>query len=247
LFEKYNHPPEVSGPLSAGPEPQGTPTPPEGQLNPNPNISANPEDEPTPSDQEDEADKAAETDTGDQGDEADASDENTPPDQAVDQPVEMTPEIDGGFAQLARERVARHPLRYYFLLPVRRAFSLWFDTHSQYYPFEGELLPFEDLDYDIHQQFWLPLFAILTLIYTSLGIAGGWFLWEWRELEARQWVLLTALMIFLRIGFFATLENPEPRYVVEVFPFLSILGGIALAHFPIQIRDGRILFEKRVR
>jgi hypothetical protein len=35
-------------------------------------------------------------------------------------------------------------------------------------------------------------------------------------------------MIFLRFGFFATLENPEPRYVVEVFPFLSILGGIAL-------------------
>ena len=71
-------------------------------------------------------------------------------------------------------------------------------------------------------------FAVLTLIYTLLGIAGGWFLWQWRELEARQWVLLAALMIFLRIGFFATMENPEPRYVVEVFPFLSILGGIAL-------------------
>ena len=159
----------------------------------------------------------------------------------------MTPEIDAGFAQIAKERVARHPLRYYFLLPVRRAFSLWFDTHSQYYPFEGELLPFEDLDYDIHQQFWLPLFAILTLIYTLLGIAGGWFLWEWRQLATRQWVLLAALMIFLRIGFFATLENPEPRYVVEVFPFLSILGGIALAHFPIQIRGGRILLQKRGR
>jgi hypothetical protein len=35
-------------------------------------------------------------------------------------------------------------------------------------------------------------------------------------------------MIFFRIGFFSTLENPEPRYVVEVFPFLSVLGGIAL-------------------
>jgi hypothetical protein len=29
----------------------------------------------------------------------------------------------------------------------------------------------------------------------------------------------------LRVGFFATLENPEPRYVVEVFPFLIILAG----------------------
>jgi len=54
-------------------------------------------------------------------------------------------------------------------------------------------------------------------------------------------------MIFLRIGFFATLENPEPRYVVEVFPFLSILGGIALTRFGIQIRGGRISFQNRVR
>jgi hypothetical protein len=32
-------------------------------------------------------------------------------------------------------------------------------------------------------------------------------------------------LIFLRVGFFATLENPEPRYVVEIFPFLIILAG----------------------
>jgi hypothetical protein len=253
LFAKYNHPPETPGQVSAEPEPQETPTASEGQPSPSPDTSAKTEDQSALKDQGDEAsaadkaDEADESDQGDQGDEADASDENSTPDQGADQPVEMTPEIDAGFAQIAKERVAHHPLRYYFLLPVRRAFSLWFDTHSQYWPFEGELLPFEDLDYDIHQQFWLPLFAILTLIYTLLGIAGGWFLWEWHRLATRQWVLLAALMIFLRIGFFATLENPEPRYVVEVFPFLSILGGIALAHFPIQIRGGRILFEKRVR
>jgi hypothetical protein len=35
------------------------------------------------------------------------------------------------------------------------------------------------------------------------------------------------LLVALRLGFFATLENPEPRYVVELFPFLMILGGIA--------------------
>jgi len=52
--------------------------------------------------------------------------------------------------------------------------------------------------------------------------AGG-FLWQARDLITRQWVLLATLMIFLRLGFFATLENPEPRYVVEIFPLLSIL------------------------
>jgi hypothetical protein len=231
LFEKYNHPPEVPEPDRAEPEPEETP-----------DASAKTEEEPAASDQGNEPDEA---DNTNQDEEADSGDENTSPDQAVDQPVEMTPEIDVGFAQIAQERITRHPVHYYFLLPLRRAVFLWFNTHSQYYPFEGELLPFEDLDYDIHQQFWLPLFAVLTLIYTLVGIAGGWFLWQWRALESRQWVLLAALMIFLRIAFFATLENPEPRYVVEVFPFLSILGGIALTRFPVQIRNGKIYFLNR--
>ena len=141
----------------------------------------------------------------------------------------MTPDIDAGFAQIARERIAHHPFRYYVWLPLKRAHTLWFDTHSQYYPFEGELLPLDDLDYDIHQQYWLPLFAVLTLIYSLLGILGGYFLWQTRDFNSRLWVLLAALMILIRVGFFATLENPESRYVVEAFPFLAILGGIALA------------------
>lgn len=217
LLEKYNHPPEEQN--AAEPGAGTTPTPGEDQSNLDEESgSGNSNDESEQSDQGDE---------GDQGDEADQGDENASADEATNQPVEMTPEIDAGFAQIASERIARHPLRYYLWLPAKRAFSIWFDTHSQYYPFEGELLPLDDLDYDIHQQFWLPLFAVLTLIYTLLGIAGGWFLWQTRKFEARRWVLLAALMIFLRLGFFATLENPEPRYVVEVFPFLSILGAIA--------------------
>lgn len=168
-------------------------------------------------------------DEDDQSDEEDKTDENAPADQASDQSVEMTREIDAGFAQLARERIAHHPFRYYVWLPLKRARTLWFDTHSQYYPFEGELLPLEDLDYTIHQQYWLPLFAFLTLLYSLLGIWGAYFLTQTRNFNAQLAVLLAALMVLIRVGFFATLENPEPRYVVEVFPFLAILGGIALA------------------
>ena len=176
-----------------------------------------------------------ESEEGDLRDEVRKGDESTAEDHVPAQPVEMTPEIDAGFAQIARERIARHPFRYFLLLPVKRALSLWFDTHSQYYPFEGELLPLGDLDHDIHQQVWLPLFAGLTFFYTLLGIAGGLALWQTRDFMSRQWLLLASLMIFLRLGFFSTLENPEPRYVVELFPFLSILGGIALTRILIQI------------
>jgi hypothetical protein len=144
----------------------------------------------------------------------------------------MTPEIDAGFAQLARERIARHPIRYYVWLPLKRAHTMWFDTHSQYWPFEGTLLPLEDLDYEQHQQLWLPLFAGLTAVFTLFGLAGGWLLLSSGKSAARRWLLLTALAILLRLILFSSMENPEPRYLVEFFPFLSVLGGIAIARAP---------------
>lgn len=232
LLDKYNHPPDAQPPESSDAQSQAAPpptvdNPADEQGNVNDNSSDNSNDnrnEDNSGTQKDEDD----ADSGDEGDQKDPADEQSNSDQASTQAVQMTPEIDTGFAQIAAERKARHPIRYYLFLPFKRGLSLWFDTHSQYYPFEGELLPLGDLDYDIHQQYWLPLFAFLTFAYTWLGVTGGWFLWSSGSFVARRWWLLAALMIFLRIGFFATLENPEPRYVVEVFPFLSALGGIAI-------------------
>ena len=162
-------------------------------------------------------------------DSEDEPEEQEEPAQPEEVNVELTPEIDAGFAQIGQERRARSPFRYYVVLPLKRMRTLWFDTHSQYYPFDGELLPLKDLDYDIHQQYWLPLFAGLTFIYSLLGVIGGWLLWRSRDPNARRWLLLTVLLIFLRLGFFATLENPEPRYTVEIFPFLIILAGAGVS------------------
>lgn len=156
---------------------------------------------------------------------ADAADDDA---GEVKPTVEMTPAIDAGFAQLAQERISRSPVRYYFWMPVKRMFALWFGTHSQYYPFAGQLLPWSALDRTTHQQIWLPLFALVVALYTIMGKVGGWFLVFKRG--GRKWVVLVALMTLPRIIFFATLENPEPRYVVELFAFTSILAGIAVAY-----------------
>jgi hypothetical protein len=69
----------------------------------------------------------------------------------------------------------------------------------------------------------------LTAVFTLLGLAGGWLLWSSGQSAARRWLLLAALAILLRLILFSSMENPEPRYLVEFFPFLSILGGIAIA------------------
>lgn len=205
LLEKYNHPPD---------EESSTDT------------SAD-EDKSTPDEQASPGDEESDQEESDQQEEEEPEqEEQTEPQEAN---VEMTPEIDAGFAQLGQERRARAPLRYYVVLPLKRAMTLWVDTHSEYYPFNGELLPLKDLDHDIHQQYWLPLFAGLTALYSLLGVVGGWLLWRSRNPSARRWLLLAALLIFLRLGFFATLENPEPRYTVEIFPFLIILAGAGVS------------------
>jgi len=188
-------------------------------------------DEPETADQDQSSgdDKDQSDSSGDDEDEPEEEPEPEEHPEPEEASVDMTPEIDAGFAEIGRERIAHSRLRYYVLLPLKRAKTLWFDTHSQYYPFNGDLLPLADLDYDIHQQYWLPLFAGLTAIYTLLGVIGGWLLWRSRDRDARRWLLLAVLLMFLRLGFFATLENPEPRYTVELFPFLIMLAGAGLA------------------
>ena len=147
---------------------------------------------------------------------------------------EMTQEIDAGFEEIARERISRHPVRYYLVVPLKRASSLWFDTHSQYYPFQGELFPLSDLNTDLRQQYWLPMFALLTVIYTLLGLAGMWVMWTYRT--SRIWLLLITVLIIPRLAFLATLENPEPRYVVEFFGFVLAAGSISLTELIHRLR-----------
>ncbi|MFN2491472.1 MAG: ArnT family glycosyltransferase [Pyrinomonadaceae bacterium] len=236
LLERYNHATDQDS-LFVEPRQPIEQTPPGDQSSPGVgNRKGNVEPEGSPSEKT-KGDSDEESSEDDQGEEPDEEDENSS-NQSSSQAVDMTPEIDSGFAEIAKERVSRDPIRYFVWLPLKRGLTLWFDTHSQYYPFAGELLPFSNLDAESHQQLWLPLFALLTFLYTLLGCLGGSFLWQTRDFASRRWLILVVLTVFLRIGFFATLENPEPRYVVELFPFLCILGGISFSRAGQWLKTG---------
>jgi hypothetical protein len=160
--------------------------------------------------------------------------EDEPDEAATDQstsPGELTPEIDAGFAQIANERIARRPFRYYVLLPLRRAHALWFNTHSDFYPFSGNALPLNNPENNRAENFWLPVFAVLVGIYTVLGVGGLILLAMSGGFEERSWVLLVALIFITRLALFSTAVSVEPRYVVEFFPFLAATGAIALMNF----------------
>lgn len=179
------------------------------------------------SDDSDDNDDSADSDDGDSGDDDSNDDENADQEQELN--LHISPEVDGQFEAIARERVARDPFRYYAVLPAERAATMWFDTHSDFYPFSGALLPVTDLDTSIHQDIWLPLFALIDLIYTLFAIAGFLLLLIGRWPRARIWAFMAFMIAATRVVLFSTLENPEPRYLIELFFIAAILGGIALS------------------
>jgi hypothetical protein len=254
LLDRYNHPAQnqqEAANSNQPPAPASTDSSkPDANAQPSPNNSPPAQEQAkTQSDnQNSNADKGDEDNNADEDQSDDNSDNSDEGDQSQDeaqqdqneQTVEMTPEVDAGFAELARERIARAPFRYYIWLPMKRASALWFNTHSGYYPFEGDLFPLEDLDHDSNQHIWLPLFTGLVWLHTLLAIAGAAFLWFTRDGASRRWLLLAVLMTLPRLIFFSTLENPEPRYVIELFAFTAILGGIAIA----RINFRRLLGHK---
>jgi hypothetical protein len=164
-----------------------------------------------------------------------------PPDADPDEegrlpPGGMTPAIDAAFAALARERIAAHPLRYYAILPLKRALTLWFDTHADFYPFAGYLFPVSAWDPETQQQVWLPLFALLVAAWTMAGWAGAYQVARHRETQIA--IVLVAALIAPRLCLLAWLENPEPRYTVEFFPIVSALAAIGVEGLRRQLKPG---------
>jgi len=146
----------------------------------------------------------------------------------VNRAVLMTPALDAAFAQLARERRAAHPFRQHVSLPVRRAVGLWFDTHSDFFWFAGQLRAWRTTH--APALLWRMLFMALTWFYT-LGAAYGLYAARTRgTFHLSLW--FAALIALPRVWFLGQLENPEPRYVVEFYPWVIALCALGLAAAP---------------
>jgi 4-amino-4-deoxy-L-arabinose transferase-like glycosyltransferase len=136
----------------------------------------------------------------------------------VDNGDTMSPAIDAGFADLARERIRRRPFRYYLGLPLLRAADLWLRPRT-------ELLPIDPhwwrLSEDDPPQFWwavaLGSMNLFYVIAALRGLAIG-------QIRYAAFFLAFALG---RTAFLAWMPNPEPRYVLECYPALIAMAGAA--------------------
>ncbi len=137
------------------------------------------------------------------------------------QTLNLLPEQDAAFGEIARERTARHPLRIYLEIPLLRSLALWFTPRIELLPHSGHLWPVrEEWDYD--REDFLVTWGLFLVngAYLALGLAGAW--------VARRrpgWALLIAFLV-VRTAFFANfVETPEPRYVLECFPAVIALAA----------------------
>lgn len=145
----------------------------------------------------------------------------------------LTPQEDASFAQIARERTARHPFRTYLLVPAARTFALWFTPRIELLPVSGTVFPLKRSwkDDKFDQSVTVGLF-FLNIIYVALGICGAWRLWR-RNHAIHPVVLILFVFILLRTAFLTTLETPEPRYVLECYPALLALAATLFAKPPL--------------
>ncbi|HEX2713946.1 MAG TPA: glycosyltransferase family 39 protein [Candidatus Acidoferrales bacterium] len=136
--------------------------------------------------------------------------------------LRMSPEIDREFAQIARERTARHPLRTYLWIPLGRAATLWFTPRIELTPFSGALWPPRRMWAEDPVDFsFTAASGLLNLVYGGLALAAAW---RWRGHSA---LVLPIAFVAVRTAFFARLETPEPRYVLECFPAVLALAALA--------------------
>ncbi len=146
---------------------------------------------------------------------------------------DATPELDAAFAQLARERTARHPLRTYLRVPLERALTIWFTPRLEWLPYSGRLRPFyQQWDRDREDFLATLLFGFLNFLYAGLAVAGLWRAaraGDPRDAPDRWGIAILAAFIAIRTAFLTQVETPEPRYVMDCFPAVLALGALLWA------------------
>jgi hypothetical protein len=135
---------------------------------------------------------------------------------------------DAVFAQLARERTARHPSRTYLWIPLRRAVRMWFTPRIELIPISGHVFPLAYMsEEDPVDQRLTIFYFLLNIFYVCLAIVGVCKLWISRAARPALFILL--LYIVVRTAFLTTVETPEPRYTLVCFPALLALGAVVFA------------------
>jgi len=127
----------------------------------------------------------------------------------------LTPKLDAQFDELARQRIARHPIRYYLYLPILRIADMWFRPRTEQLEIEQHWWRFKPRG----ESLFSIGYALLNVLLVIIAIVG---MVRFRHVPG---VGLLIGYVIIRSAFLGTLANPEPRYVLECFPVILTFAG----------------------
>ena len=130
----------------------------------------------------------------------------------------VTPELDAQFAALARERIRERPLEYWVGLPLARVADMWLWPRTERFPLSIWWWAIGDHPGQSAMAIGLGL---VNLAYVGLAAWG---------FARRSTPLGAALLAYIamRSVLLATMENPEQRYTMMMFPMVFLAGACAL-------------------
>jgi hypothetical protein len=132
------------------------------------------------------------------------------------QALVVNPKLNEQFLLLAKQRIREAPLRYYLWLPVLRIADMWLRPRTEMLPLNSRWWEFAD---DTRSSVIAMLWGVLNLLFVAaaaLGVILG---------PRPRYLGLMLLFVLLRSAFLGTLPNPEPRYTLECYPVVLVLGA----------------------
>jgi muconolactone delta-isomerase len=136
------------------------------------------------------------------------------------QQLYIDPQMDVEFEEIARQRQEHSRLRYLVWLPFLRTTDMWLRPRTELLDVEARWWEFQQHE----KESWFALFwAGLNLFYLVAAFRG----WLVSRLGIAGVFVIS--FILLRSFFLSSLENPEPRYMLECFPVVLALAGAAFA------------------
>ncbi len=137
--------------------------------------------------------------------------------EEYNQTTTATPALDARFEALARARIGAHRLEYFVGLPVARVMNMALRPRT-----EMLALPVEWWRWRGHVR-GSAVAAGLGLVNLGYFVLAGVGLARWRGDRVILWAMVGTVV--LRVMLLLTIDNSEPRYTLEFFPVLVVLGS----------------------
>lgn len=133
-----------------------------------------------------------------------------------DKVLVITPELNDRFMQLADQRIGAHPLRFYVWLPALRTLDMWLRPRTEMLPLDSRWWDYAD---DMRSCAIATLWGALNLLFIMAAIMAL------LRGPRPRYLGMMLLFVLLRSAFLSTLANPEPRYTLECYPVVLLLGA----------------------